>query len=144
METSLRDLVLRRAQSRCEYCRIAQEVDPLPFQIDHVIARQHDGPTAAGRGSMPLRFGGCCGCSFCNKHKGSDLTSIDPESGNIVRLFNPRSDRWAEYFRIENDEIRPQSAIGRVTVRLLQMNTSERCLERRLLLRTGVIEFPSR
>jgi hypothetical protein len=46
MQTPLRELVWQRAQSRCKY-RIAQDVDPLPFQIDHVIARQHDGPTVA-------------------------------------------------------------------------------------------------
>ena len=47
MERQLRELVWRRAQSRCEYCRMPQEYDDLPFEIDHVIAESHGGPTRA-------------------------------------------------------------------------------------------------
>ncbi len=38
-------LVWQRAKSRCEYCLLSQAFSPLPHAIDHVIARQHHGPT---------------------------------------------------------------------------------------------------
>jgi hypothetical protein len=39
MERSLSDLVRERAGGRCEYCRMPAAYDPIPFEIDHVIAR---------------------------------------------------------------------------------------------------------
>ena len=47
MEHALEELVWRRAGGRCEYCQVAQEHDLLPFEIDHVIAKKHRGPTRA-------------------------------------------------------------------------------------------------
>jgi hypothetical protein len=34
-----------RAGSRCEYCHVSQAFYCVPFQIDHIIAEQHGGPT---------------------------------------------------------------------------------------------------
>jgi hypothetical protein len=47
MEAALERLVWRRAKSRCEYCQLAQAFSPLPHAIDHIVARQHHGPTEA-------------------------------------------------------------------------------------------------
>jgi hypothetical protein len=38
MDEALRQLVWDRAADTCEYCRLPQRFDILPFQIDHVIA----------------------------------------------------------------------------------------------------------
>ena len=43
MNEALKRLVWDRAQSTCEYCRLPQSLDVLPFQIDHIIAEQHGG-----------------------------------------------------------------------------------------------------
>lgn len=45
MEQSLVELVWQRAHSRCEYCQLAQAHSLLPFEVDHIIARKHDGAT---------------------------------------------------------------------------------------------------
>ena len=45
MEQSLYEQVQRRAGDRCEYCRVPREFDPLRFQVDHIVARKHRGPT---------------------------------------------------------------------------------------------------
>ena len=46
MERALEQLVWRRARRRRrEYCRMPQEFDDTTFQIDHIIARSHGGPT---------------------------------------------------------------------------------------------------
>ena len=81
-------------------------------------------------------------CMFCNKYKGTDLTSIDPESGEIAPLFHPRRQCWEDHFRLDNAQIVPLTATGRVTVTLLQLNRSERVAEREILLTVGTIQFP--
>jgi 5-methylcytosine-specific restriction endonuclease McrA len=47
MDRALRERVWRRARSCCEYCRMPQEYDDTTFEIDHVIAGSHGGPTRA-------------------------------------------------------------------------------------------------
>ena len=37
-------------------------------------------------------------CYHCNLHKGPNLSGIDQESGALVRLFNPREDKWDDHF----------------------------------------------
>jgi hypothetical protein len=46
MNDALKRIVWDRAENTCEYCRLPQWLDVLPFQIDHVIAEQHHGPGA--------------------------------------------------------------------------------------------------
>ena len=74
-------------------------------------------------------------CILCNRYKGSDVASINPKTGEAVRLFHPRHDRWAEHFRLDADFIEPLTDAGTATVRLLRLNVAERLAERRLLAR---------
>jgi len=54
MEAALRNLVRDRAENRCEYCRLPQELAPFPaFHIEHIRARKHDGKTG-----VRLKVGG--------------------------------------------------------------------------------------
>jgi hypothetical protein len=76
-------------------------------------------------------------CSFCNLHKGTNLASIDPQTGEVVPLFNPRTDAWEEHFALVGAEIIGQTPIGRATVRLLQMNSERRIILRKRLLAAG-------
>ena len=48
MDLDLEELVWSRAGAVCEYCRMPQRFDDLPFEIDHVVANSHGGKTAAG------------------------------------------------------------------------------------------------
>lgn len=82
----------------------------------------------------------CYVCSFCNRAKGSDVGSI-AASGEFTRFFNPRSDRWADHFKLRGVSIDPRTPIGEVTARILGVNEPERIMERQLLLRLG--RFPS-
>jgi HNH endonuclease len=99
--------------------------------VGYVIAEKHGGQTDDNNLALA--------CTICNKHKGSDLASIDPINGEIVRLYQPRQDFWRDYFRFEAGEIVPLTAIGRVTVGLLRMNRQERVEERRLLAQAKVL-----
>ena len=76
MQRGLEELIWLRAGSRCEYCRVAQAYDRLPFEIDHIIAKKHRGPTRAGTL--------CLACFACNNHKGSDISGIDKRTRKIV------------------------------------------------------------
>jgi hypothetical protein len=70
MERALQDLVWRRAGRCCEYCRVPQEYDDAPFEIDHVIAKQHGGPTSPGNLALS--------CLHDNGHKGPNIAGLDP------------------------------------------------------------------
>ena len=119
MDAKTRKLVRRRAGDVCEYCRIPQKATPLiPFHVEHTIARQH-----GGRDHPDLL---CLACDRCNAYKGPNLTSVDPDSGAIVPLFNPRRDVWTDHFLRRGGTIVGLTLTGRATVRLLNMNAPRR------------------
>lgn len=126
---SLRRLVHARAQGRCEYCLIQEGDSHFPHQPDHVIAQKHRGPTHEDNLAWA--------CYLCNLLKGSDIASVDVETGRIERLFNPRTDRWDEHFRLDQGRIVPLTPIGRVTEYLLQFNQPQSVQERRWLIEAG-------
>jgi hypothetical protein len=55
-------------------------------------------------------------------------------------LFHPRRDYWREHFELRGAEIIPRTAVGRVTIRLLQLNRLERVKERELMLAAKLLE----
>jgi hypothetical protein len=125
----LRAEVRRRADQRCEYCLIREDDAGFPHQIDHIISRKHGGSSTLDN----LAFA----CVLCNRHKGSDVASIDLHTAEAVRVFHPRRDRWINHFRLNGEFIESLSGVGSVTVRLLKLNTAERLVERRLLQALG-------
>jgi len=128
----LRKQVYERAKGCCEYCRIPDRATFAPHEIDHIIAEKHGGQTEAENLALS--------CTLCNKHKGSDLASVDPETGEIVPLYHPRFNQWNEHFRLSGAEFVPLTAMGRVTIQLLQLNRKDRVEERQLLLEAGMME----
>ncbi|MBN8604766.1 MAG: HNH endonuclease [Planctomycetes bacterium] len=124
----LRRLVRERANFRCEYCLIHEEDAFLPHEPDHIIATKHRGSTIADNLAWT--------CFTCNRNKGSDLASVDDSTGEIVRLFNPRTDVWSEHFELQHHgAILAKTSIARVTVSLLKLNRSENLAIRMLLAR---------
>ena len=120
MDEGLRNFVRRRAGRRCEYCLIAQESTPyFTFQVEHIIARQH--LAASDDASQPA-----LACNRCNAYKGPNLSSIDPDTQQIVVLFNPRRDSWQDHFALNAGEVIGLTPTGRATVRLLNMNAPHR------------------
>ncbi len=124
----LRFRVSQRASGRCEYCRIHEPDAAFAHEADHVISRQHGGSDEFGN----LAFA----CLFCNRCKGTNVGSIGP-SGKLVRLYNPRTDRWDAHFQLEGSVIQPSTPEGAATARLLRFNDRERVIERDLLQRLG-------
>jgi hypothetical protein len=132
--TALRKLVYERAQGCCEYCLIPDMATLSPHEVDHVIAEKHGGQTVAENLALS--------CTLCNKYKGSDIASVDPDTNNIVPLFNPRIHQWHQHFKWNNGEFIALSPQGRVTIRLLRLNLRDRLLERQLLWQTGGLNLP--
>jgi hypothetical protein len=73
----------------------------------------------------------------CNAWKGSDIGSVDPETGQLVSLFNPRQQEGAQHFRLQGFVIEPLTVEGRATARLLRLNIDKRVVERRALMLIG-------
>lgn len=124
----MRAAVARRAGGRCEYCLIHQDDSDLPHEVDHVVSRQHGGETIAEN----LAYS----CMICNRLKGANLGSISA-SGVLIRLFNPRLDRWEDHFRLEGAVIQPLDPVGEATTRLLRLNDAQHVVERNTLQRLG-------
>jgi hypothetical protein len=114
MKKALVALVRNRAGGRCEYCGTLEATSPLKFHIEHAIPRQHRG----GSSSKNLALA----CGFCNRHKGPNLSGIDPQTGDVVALFNPRLQRWSVHFRLRGAKIVGLTGCGRASVLTLAMN----------------------
>jgi hypothetical protein len=97
--------------------------------LDHIIARQHGGKTAIENLAL------CCG--RCNSHKGPNIAGVDPVTGQVSPLFNPRGDRWFEHFRYEAAVLVGLSPIGRATIFVLAINDPLRILARKALIDAG-------
>ena len=125
----LREEVSARAGRRCEYCLAPEALAFARHQVDHVIAEKHGGETALDNLAL------CCG--LCNRRKGSDLSSLDPITGQVHALFHPRRDRWADHFELRGGEMLALTSAGRVTVKLLRLNRPDRIQERAALVASG-------
>lgn len=118
MDPATQELVRRRAHERCEYCGISQANVAARFHVEHIIARQHAGTDDLSNLALA--------CDRCNAFKGTNLSAIDPLTGNLVTLFHPRNAVWSDHFTLNDGLVLGKSDIGRATVRLLNMNAHHR------------------
>jgi len=123
---ALRRRVRERACNCCEYCLLAEDDAFFSHEPDHVVAKNHGGITTHDNLAWA--------CFDCNRFKGSDIASLDPATGELVPLFNPRTQLWHEHFELVSaGTIHPLTPIGRATVRLPKLNLDERVEVRSLL-----------
>lgn len=111
-----------------------QALDVQPFQLDHIRAQKHSGPTTAANLALS--------CLPCNSYKGSNVAGYDPDTDELQPLFNPRRDVWDEHFAWDGPLLRGRTPIGRATMVVLRINSPERVEHRRLLIEAG--QFPFR
>ena len=134
MSGSLAKLVHWRSAGQCEYCHLRQEATSVPFEVDHIVSRKHGGRTVASNLAMV--------CFYCNSFKGSDIAGLDPLTNRLTRLFNPRRQRWDRHFRWNGAALVGRTAIGRTTIRVLQINCEAAITVRESLIAEGL--FPGR
>ena len=106
--------VRQRAAGRCEYCLFPESASELPFHIDHIIAQKHGGQSE----SENLAWA----CFSCNLRKGPNIAGLDPDTGELTALFNPRTDGWSDHFAWDGLLLLGKTAIGRTTVAVLDIN----------------------
>ena len=111
----IRQQVRERANARCEYCRTPDQYSSNSFQIDHIIPMKRHGGSD-GLNNMAWA------CPHCNRTKETDVGGYD-EAGVLTPLFNPRTHVWDDHFYMDEAAmIVSTSSIGRVTIRLLDLN----------------------
>ena len=110
---SLRDLVVRRALARCEYCRSPAAFAHQSFSLEHIRPRSRTGKRTPGNLALS--------CQGCNNHKYNRTKALDPVSQEMLVLFHPRRHRWTDHFAWTDDgtQILGLTAIGRATVEAL-------------------------
>lgn len=114
MDGSLRQLVRDRANGVCEYCQFPEEHSFNPFQVDHIIAEKHGGPTVESNLAWS--------CFYCNTYKGPNLSGWDAEEDAVVRLYHPRKDHWSDHFHWNGPVLEGKTRIGIATVMVLRIN----------------------
>src|SRR5262249_21372536 len=105
-------------------------IDPLPFQLDHIIATQHGGATAFSNLAWS--------CLHCNKHKGPNIAGIDPLTGSLAPLFHPRRQRWRRHFVWNGAILIGRTSHARATIQVLAINDVDTLEFRAELMQEGV------
>src|SRR5437016_9194577 len=86
------------ARNRCGYCLSPQHLVMARLEIEHITPRAQGGDN--DESNLWLS------CPICNRYKGDQTTATDPETGQVVPLFNPRVQSWFEHFRWTADGLR--------------------------------------
>lgn len=123
---SIRQKVRERADSRCEYCRLPDEMGRYTHHIDHIIPIAHGGTSELDNLAWA--------CFDCNTTKIRDVASYDPATKLLTPFYNPRTQNWKDHFEMENGIIIGKTPVGRVTVQVLQMNNEMQVETRRNLI----------
>jgi hypothetical protein len=111
---SLRELVVKRADNRCEYCGIFQLGQVATFHVDHIIPVVAGGATTAENLALA--------CVSCSLRKGARQEIQDLATGETVLVFNPRQQAWKEHFAWEGVRVVGLTPTGRAMVEALDLN----------------------
>ena len=90
MKNTLRKIVCDRALDCCEYCQMQANLSHDPFSSEHIL------PIA--KGGIDDLENLAWACLGCNLYKSITTHVIDLLTGNLVPLYNPRTEKWSEHF----------------------------------------------
>lgn len=112
----IKQRVRQRARLLCEYCHTSEQWQYVPFTVDHVIPLAEGGQTTLDNLALA--------CFHCNRRKSDLVTAVDPQTNEVVPLFNPRRDKWGDHFVWSADGLTvvALTAVGRATVAQLALN----------------------
>jgi 5-methylcytosine-specific restriction endonuclease McrA len=114
ISAQVRAEVRERARNACEYCHLHQDDSPLAsLHVEHIIPKVHGGSDDSDHLALA--------CIDCNLHKGTNLTGIDPETNEI----HPRRQSWDDHFEWQGIYLIGKTAIGRTTIRVLNINSED-------------------
>lgn len=128
---ALREQIAKRDRFRCCYCLTLEAITGAHFTIDHILPEALGGQTTLDNL--------CLACWPCNLRKAKRIVAVDPETGEVVRLFHPNQQRWPENFAWSADGllIVGLTSTGRATITALRMNAPERINGRRIWIEAG-------
>ena len=112
----LREYVGDRAKGCCEYCLSQVQFSPQAFGVEYIYPRSAGGKTQLDNLALA--------CAGCNGHKYNKTQAFDPVTNEMVALFHPRQQQWAEHFTWNKDctVIIGLTPTGRATVEVLRLN----------------------
>ncbi len=112
---TIRQTVRERANYLCEYCHSPERLSANRFTIDHIIPKSLSGSDEIDNLALT--------CRRCNERR-YNLAGVDPETQEIVPIFNPRQQKWAEHFvwRDAGVVIQGVTPTGRATCIRLDLN----------------------
>ncbi len=128
---SLRHQVIAKANYRCEYCQTSSRLTGLPLIMEHILPQS--------LGGTDDRENLAASCYRCNEFKGVKTLAVDPETGQLIPLFNPRTQFWYDHFIWVNGgtQIAGLTAIGRATVIALRLNNENIVGARTIWIKSG-------
>lgn len=109
----------QRAQSLCEYCHSPEFLSPDRFTVDHLL------PLSLGGGDEPENL--ALACYRCNLRRSNLMEAMDPVTGHMASVFNPRLSMWGEHFIWSADglSVVGVTEVGRATCSRLDFNDVE-------------------
>ena len=131
MTEAMRSLVRFRAANCCEYCCAQAAFSHDPFSDEHILP--------VSKGGLDILENLAWACLGCNFYKGAATSAVDLLTGQLVPLFNPRTDSWVTHFEwTENFTIlRGLTPTGRATIIRLKLNREGLVNLREVLVQAG-------
>ena len=124
--------VREQAGDRCGYCQSQQQYVLGKLEIDHLTPRS--------RGGADTEENLWLACRLCNNTKRDQTHGVDPQTGAVVALFNPRTQDWDEHFSWSEDRTRIEGTTpcGRAAVVALQLNNLVAVMVRQAWVAAGL------
>ena len=120
--------VYGHAKGCCEYCQTSEENNGQAMHVDHIDPQGGDNLENL-----------CLACWNCNSYKHKATEAIDPDTGLLIALFNPRTQIWTEHFEWFGGatQIKGLTPTGRATVERLKMNRPRMIIARQRWVNSG-------
>ena len=118
MADDSRGVIVARAESRCEYCKMHQSLQGATFHVEHVIPRAHGGTSELDNLALA--------CPSCNLHKSDRVSSALGQGSPAIPMIHPRTDTWSEHFEWDDYQLVGKTDVGLLTIRMLDLNHERR------------------
>lgn len=128
---NLRRQIIEEAKHRCEYCKTSSQLTGTPLVMEHIFPRS--------QGGSDDHSNLAASCYRCNEFKGVKTNATDPETGQFVPLFNPRTQAWRDHFAwvSSGTHVLGVTPTGRATVIALRLNNENMVAARSLWIEFG-------
>ncbi|MGG6269703.1 HNH endonuclease [Leptolyngbya sp. AN03gr2] len=112
----LRQQIIEESKYYCEYCKTSSRLTGTPLVMEHILPKS--------LGGSDNRSNLAASCYRCNEFKGAKTDAIDPETKQLVPLFNPRTQSWTDHFVWRNGgtHLIGVTPTGRATTIALRLN----------------------